>query len=129
MEMIERFSSREDANVGVKNMLANKEKIMGFGHAVYSDEDPRNKIVKAWAKKLSSNASNPVIYEVSEEIEKVMSEEKNLFANTDFYMASAYNFLGIPTPIFTPLFVIGRTSGWAANVMEQRADNLSLIHI
>ena len=123
MEMIERFSSREDANVGVKNMLANKEKIMGFGHAVYSDEDPRNKIVKAWAKKLSSNASNPIIYEVSEEIEKVMSEEKNLFANTDFYMASAYNFLGIPTPIFTPLFVIGRTSGWAANVMEQRADN------
>ena len=64
---------------------------MGFGHAVYSDEDPRNKI-KAWAKKLSSNASNPVIYEVSEEIEKVMSEEKSL-ANTDFYMASAYNFL------------------------------------
>ena len=114
---------RDSANVGVKNMLANKEKIMGFGHAVYSDEDPRNKIVKAWAKKLSSNASNPVIYEVSEEIEKVMSEEKNLFANTDFYMASTYNFLGIPTPIFTPLFVIGRTSGWAANVMEQRADN------
>lgn len=123
MEMIEKFVSREDANVGVKNMLANKEKIMGFGHAVYSDEDPRNKIVKAWAKKLSANAPNPVIYEVSEEIEKVMSEEKNLFANTDFFMASAYNFLGIPTPIFTPLFVIGRTSGWAANVMEQRADN------
>ena len=69
------------------------------------------------------NASNSIIYDVSEEIEKVMSEEKNLFANTDFYMASAYNFLGIPTPIFTPLFVIGRTSGWAANVMEQRADN------
>ena len=129
MEMIEQFSSRDDANVGIKVMLENKEKIMGFGHAVYSNEDPRNKIVKAWSEKLSKTAKNPIIYEISEEIEKVMKEEKNLFANTDFYMASAYNFLGIPTPIFTPLFVIGRTSGWAANVMEQRADNLSLIHI
>lgn len=123
MEMIEKFSSRDDANVGIKVMLENKEKIMGFGHAVYSNEDPRNKIVKAWSERLSKTAKNPIIYEISEEIEKVMKEEKNLFANTDFYMASAYNFLGIPTPIFTPLFVIGRTSGWAANVMEQRADN------
>ena len=123
MEMIEKFSSRDDANVGIKAMLENKEKIMGFGHAVYSNEDPRNKIVKAWSERLSKTAKNPIIYEISEEIEKVMKEEKNLFANTDFYMASAYNFLGIPTPIFTPLFVIGRTSGWAANVMEQRADN------
>jgi 2-methylcitrate synthase len=96
---------------------------MGFGHAVYTTEDPRNKIVKAWAKRLGESSGDSLLYEVSEEVEKVMSEEKDLFANTDFYMASAYHYLGIPTPIFTPLFVIGRTSGWTANVMEQRADN------
>ena len=123
METIEKFSSREEANEGIKKMLANKEKIMGFGHAVYTNEDPRNKIVKAWAKKLGELSGDSLLYEVSEEVETVMTEEKDLFANTDFYMASAYHYLGIPTPIFTPLFVIGRTSGWTANVMEQRADN------
>ena len=123
METIEKFSSREKANAGIKTMLANKDKIMGFGHAVYTDEDPRNKIVKAWSKKLGESNGNTLLYEVSEEVEKVMAEEKDLFANTDFYMASAYHYLGIPTQIFTPLFVIGRTSGWAANVIEQRADN------
>ena len=123
METIEKFSSREEANEGIKKMLANKEKIMGFGHAVYTNEDPRNKIVKAWAKKLGELSGDSLLYEVSEEIEAVMTEEKDLFANTDFYMASAYHYLGIPTAIFTPLFVIGRTSGWTANVMEQRADN------
>ena len=123
MAMIEKFSSCEEANEGVKKMLANKEKIMGFGHAVYTNEDPRNKIIKAWSKKLGESVGDTLLYEVSEEVEKVMAEEKDLFANTDFYMASAYHYLGIPTQIFTPLFVIGRTSGWAANVMEQRADN------
>ena len=123
MATIEKFSSSEAANDGIKNMLENKEKIMGFGHPVYTNEDPRNKIIKAWAKKLGESNGNTLLYEVSEEVERVMAEEKELFANTDFYMASAYYYLGIPTQIFTPLFVIGRTSGWAANVMEQRADN------
>ena len=123
MEMIEKYSSREQAHQAVLEMLEKKEKIMGFGHAVYSTEDPRNKIIKSWAEKLSKSGRDETLYQVSEEIEKTMDEEKNMFANTDFFMASAYHYLGIPTKLFTPLFVIGRTSGWAANIFEQRADN------
>ena len=123
MEMIEKYSTREEARQAVLEMLEKKEKIMGFGHAVYSTEDPRNKIIKSWAEKLSKAGRNETLYQVSEEIEKTMDEEKNMFANTDFFMASAYHYLGIPTKLFTPLFVIGRTSGWAANIFEQRADN------
>ena len=123
MEMIEQYSSREEAHKAVLEMLENKEKIMGFGHAVYSSEDPRNKIIKSWAEKLSKSGRDETLYQVSEEIEKTMDEEKNMFANTDFFMASAYHYLGIPTKLFTPLFVIGRTAGWAANIFEQRADN------
>ena len=123
MEMIEKFNSREEAAESVRQMLENKKKIMGFGHAVYTNEDPRNKIIKSLSKSLGKSSGNSLLYEVSEEVEKVMDEEKGMFANTDFYMASAYHYLGIPTQIFTPLFVIGRTSGWAANIMEQRADN------
>ena len=123
MEMIEKYSSREQAHQAVLEMLEKKEKIMGFGHAVYSTEDPRNRIIKSWAEKLSKSDRDETLYQVSEEIEKTMDEEKNMFANTDFFMASAYHYLGIPTKLFTPLFVIGRTSGWAANIFEQRADN------
>ena len=123
MEMIEKYSTREEARQAVLEMLEKKEKIMGFGHAVYSTEDPRNKIIKSWAEKLSKAGRDETLYQVSEEIEKTMDEEKNMFANTDFFMASAYHYLGIPTKLFTPLFVIGRTSGWAANIFEQRADN------
>jgi len=123
MEMIEKYSSREEAKAGVLELLASKEKIMGFGHAVYSTEDPRNAIIKVWSEKLASSNGDKTLYEVSDEVERVMDEEKGMFANTDFFMASAYHYLGIPTAIFTPLFVIGRTSGWAANIIEQRADN------
>ena len=123
MEMVEKYSSRAEAKAGLLELLSIKEKIMGFGHAVYTKEDPRSTIIKVWAEKLSQSNGDATLYEVSDEVERVMAEEKGMFANTDFFMASAYHYLGIPTQIFTPLFVVGRTSGWTANVMEQRADN------
>lgn len=123
MALIERFSSADQARAEVAAMLQRKEKIMGFGHAVYKVRDPRNAIIRSWSKKLSDGADNAHLYPVSEAIEKLMKEEKNLFANLDFYSATAYHFMGIPTSLFTPLFVCSRVTGWAAHVKEQRADN------
>ncbi|HKK02407.1 MAG TPA: 2-methylcitrate synthase [Gammaproteobacteria bacterium] len=123
MALVERFDSAEAADKGVRQMLADKEKIMGFGHRVYTTFDPRNKVIKAFAQQLARERGDTVIYPVSEAIEKVMWEEKKLFPNADFYSASAYHFMGIPTPLFTPIFVCSRTTGWAAHVMEQRANN------
>jgi len=123
MALVERFDSAEAADKGVRQMLADKEKIMGFGHRVYTTSDPRNKVIKAFAQQLARERGDTVIYPVSEAVEKVMWEEKKLFPNADFYSASAYHFMGIPTPLFTPIFVCSRTTGWAAHVMEQRANN------
>ncbi len=123
MELIEKFKTRDQAIAGVKAMLDRKEKIMGFGHAVYKKKDPRNAINKRWSKKLSEGAADAYLYDVSDAIEQVMRDEKNLFANADFFSASAYHFMGIPTPLFTPLFVCSRTSGWCAHIKEQRAHN------
>ncbi len=123
MELIERFNSPESADTGVKKMLENKEKIMGFGHRVYTTSDPRNKVIKALARQLAEERNDTVLYPVSEAIEKVMWDEKKLFPNTDFYSATAYHFMGIPTPLFTPIFVCSRITGWSAHIMEQRANN------
>lgn len=123
MELIEKFSGAQEADAGVRQMLVRKEKIMGFGHRVYTTSDPRNKVNKAFSKQLSEESGDARLYAVSEAIEKVMWEEKKLFANADFYTASTYHFLGIPTPLFTPIFVCSRVTGWAAHVIEQRADN------
>ncbi|HZF29852.1 MAG TPA: 2-methylcitrate synthase [Gammaproteobacteria bacterium] len=123
MELIERFESPEAAQRGVKAMLERKEKIMGFGHAVYRTSDPRNAVIKAWAKKLGADAGDRVLYPVSEAVEALLWSEKKLFPNLDFYAASAYRFMGIPTPLFTPIFVCARVSGWAAHVVEQRGNN------
>ena len=123
MELIERFESPQAAIAGVKAMLERKEKVMGFGHAVYRTSDPRNPVIKAWARKLGADAGDRVLYPVSEAIETVLWQEKKLFPNLDFYSASAYRFLGIPTSLFTPIFVCSRVSGWAAHIIEQRANN------
>lgn len=123
MALIERFSSAEEAKTSLLDMLANKEKIMGFGHRVYKIRDPRSDIIKVWSKKLADKRGDSVIYPVSECIETVMWDEKKLFPNADFYSASAYHFCDIPTDMFTPIFVFSRLTGWAAHVIEQRQNN------
>ena len=123
MELIENWTSKEEAKTKIIEMLGNKEKIMGFGHAVYSIRDPRNAVIKEYAKKLSQLAENDTLYQVAEEVEKVMADEKKMFANADFFHAPAYFYMGIPTKLFTPIFVMSRVSGWAAHCMEQRANN------
>lgn len=123
MELIESMTSPEDAEEKLMGMLARKDKIMGFGHAIYSESDPRNVIIKQWSEKLAAEVGDTVLYPVSVRCEEVMWREKKLFCNADFFHASAYNFMGIPTKLFTPIFVCSRLTGWAAHAMEQRADN------
>ncbi len=123
MRLITSFKTPDQAETGVKALLAKKAKIMGFGHRVYKISDPRSDIIKAWSQKLSTQARDGYLYAISERIEKVMWDEKKLFPNLDFYSATVYHFCGIPTPLFTPVFVMSRLSGWSAHIFEQRANN------
>lgn len=123
MAMIESWQSPEEAERKILGMLERKEKIMGFGHAIYRESDPRNAIIKQWSKRLSEDVGDDQLYPVSARVEEVMWREKKLFCNADFFHASAYHFMGIPTKLFTPIFVMSRVTGWCAHIFEQRENN------
>jgi len=123
MELIERFQTADEAEKGILTALQRKDLIMGFGHRVYTVSDPRSDVIKTWAKKLADQAGDRRLYPVSERIEQVMWDQKKLFPNLDFYSASAYHLMGIPTSLFTPIFVCSRVAGWAAHIFEQRGNN------
>ena len=123
MDLIQSFENPDDAENRLMDMLARKEKIMGFGHAVYKVSDPRNNVIKGWSEKLANAINDDKLYPISVRCEEVMWREKKLFCNADFFHASAYHFMGIPTKLFTPIFVMSRISGWASHVKEQRKNN------